>query len=217
MKLTKTPSEVHDGCDIVISEGDKNLTILFGGTGDLYWMLRSSDPYDDSDHLSFSISNENYALYEAFKNLFIRIENIDLYEDRTFPRYINTKEEIELYLKKERESFERTNKGHYHELFDKLNKTITWYSDETSHKVSNYVVIRMNKTSFDIDFYSQPHIWGYEREFNRKGVLSIRFRNSGSRYEPFNAVFMRMFHELQNIDDVNDEGHQIHIEEFLRK
>ena len=47
------------------------------------------------------------------------------------------------------------------------------------------------------------------------GTMGIRFRNSGSRYMPFNAVFMRMFREMQNIDDVNDYGHQMHMEEYL--
>ena len=46
-------------------------------------------------------------------------------------------------------------------------------------------------------------------------IMGIRFRNSGSRYDPFNIVFMRMFLKLQQVDDINDFGHQIHIEEFL--
>ena len=36
-------------------------------------------------------------------------------------------------------------------------------------------------------------------------MISIRFRNSGSRYRPFNLIFMRMFNELQNLT-VNDLG-----------
>lgn len=47
--------------------------------------------------------------------------------------------------------------------------------------------------------------------------MGIRFRNSGSRYEPFNMVFMRMFLQLQKVDDISDYGHQIHIEEYLYK
>ena len=45
--------------------------------------------------------------------------------------------------------------------------------------------------------------------------MGIRISNSGSRYAPFNIVFMRMFTKLQDIDDINDYGHQIHIEEYL--
>ena len=41
--------------------------------------------------------------------------------------------------------------------------------------------------------------------------VSIRFRNSGSRYNPFNIIFMKMFNKLQ---EYNPEYHQIHIEEL---
>ena len=45
-------------------------------------------------------------------------------------------------------------------------------------------------------------------------TYSIRFRNSGSRYEPFNICFMQMYNELKNYDS---NCHQIHIEEYLYK
>ena len=45
--------------------------------------------------------------------------------------------------------------------------------------------------------------------------IPIRFRNSGSFYNPFNVLFMRMHNKMKKIDDVNDIGHQIHIEEYL--
>lgn len=56
---------------------------------------------------------------------------------------------------------------------------------------------------------------GYDNEYLLDGLISIRFRNSGSRYAPFNRLFMKMFNKLQFLDDVNDYGHQIHIEEYL--
>ena len=68
---------------------------------------------------------------------------------------------------------------------------------------------------FRVEFSSQPHIDGYDEELNQPGYMSIRFCNSGSRYAPFNILFMRMFNKLQEVDDVNDYGHQIHIEEYL--
>ena len=58
---------------------------------------------------------------------------------------------------------------------------------------------------------------GYEEEYNLENTISIRFRNSGSRYAPFNIIFMKMYLNLQKIDDVNDYGHQMHIEEHLNK
>ena len=44
--------------------------------------------------------------------------------------------------------------------------------------------------------------------------ITIRFRNSGSRYDPFNIIFMRLYQGLCNLDY---EYHQIHIEEYLQE
>ena len=44
--------------------------------------------------------------------------------------------------------------------------------------------------------------------------ISIRFRNSGSKYKPFNICFMRLFNNLQNYDP---DYHQITIEEYNYK
>ena len=66
-----------------------------------------------------------------------------------------------------------------------------------------------------LEFSIQPHINGYDEDFHSPTYIPIRFRNSGSSYDPFNIVFMKMYNEMKNIDDINDIGHQIHIEEYL--
>ena len=42
-------------------------------------------------------------------------------------------------------------------------------------------------------------------------TISVRLRNSGSRYDPCNIVFMETFKALMNMEETN----QIHIEEYL--
>ena len=42
--------------------------------------------------------------------------------------------------------------------------------------------------------------------------IVVRFRNSGSRYDPFNCVFMRFYQRLQEVDP---NYHQVHIEELI--
>ena len=42
--------------------------------------------------------------------------------------------------------------------------------------------------------------------------ITVRFRNSGSRYDPFNIIFMKLYQGLYELDY---EYHQIHIEEYL--
>ena len=71
------------------------------------------------------------------------------------------------------------------------------------------------KDHFVIVFNIQEYIEGYDRDFASLYYIPIRFRNSGSRYDPFNIIFMRMYEKLKKINDVNEYGHQIHIEEYL--
>ncbi len=55
---------------------------------------------------------------------------------------------------------------------------------------------------FVLEFFQPPQMDEDEGENPSLGAIGIRFRNSGSRYEPFNVIFMRMFQNLQNVDDV---------------
>lgn len=87
--------------------------------------------------------------------------------------------------------------------------------DETGFEVANKVQIKKLNDKILIEFSTQSYIEGYEKENNILGMIGIRFRNSGNRYDPFNIIFMRMFMELQLVDDIVDYGHQIHIEEYL--
>lgn len=185
--------------DICITSGSKSLTILYAGNLDLYWAIKdhSLEPSMDKISIDFEITKENYLVYLEFEKLFENIKNINIFDD----------EEINEYERK------RSKHSYYSELFD--GEKITWYSDETNKKVANYVEIRKCEDSFKLSFHTQDYIEGYERDSEHFDSIAIRFRNSGSRYDPFNILFMKMYKELQELDDVYDEGHQIHIEEYL--
>ena len=194
MKLTKEKNEF--GTQINLKGEDSNLLISFGGTGDLYWRLNS----DDINKInSITITKENYALYRLFEQLYIDIKDINLYED----------------FDEDKELYRKYNHSNYNELFDEENRTITWYSDETAHIVANYVKIKKEDKSFKISFHTQQDIEGYEEDSKSDFYVAIRFRNSGSSYYPFNAVFMKMYYKLVDLEDVNVYGHQIHMEEYL--
>ena len=197
MKLTKQETEF--GLDIILEEDNKKFMISFAGNLDLYWIIRSEE---DSNKHSFIITKENYDLYSLFDTLYIDIENINIVDIEN----INIDEE---------EKGRLCSRSNYNELFDKENKTITWYSDETAHEVANILKIKKQEDIFEIEFSTQPHISGYDRDFNSPNYISIRFRNSVSRYKPFNVIFMRMYNKIQKIDDINEYGHQMHIEEFM--
>lgn len=196
MKVVKKESDF--GVNIFLQDGNKHLSITFGGTGDLYWSIHSNDVNKDND---FTITKENYNVYVLFEQLFNDIENINiLYEEVTEEK----KKKYKLY-----------NYANYNELYNENENTITWYSDETAHDVANILKIKKENDSFRVQFYIQPPIEGYDEDFHSLHYIPIRFRNSGSSYAPFNRVFMKMYDEMKEINDVNDIGHQIHIEEYL--
>ena len=194
MKLTKETNEF--GTQVNLKGEDSNLLISFGGTGDLYWKLSS----DDINKInSITITKENYDLYRLFEQLYTDIKDINLYS------------EFEI----EKDLYRKYNYSNYNELFDEDNKTITWYSDETAHKVANYVTIQKEDESFKVSFNTQQDIDGYEEDSKSDFHVAIRFRNSGSSYYPFNVVFMAMYNKLVDLEDVHTFGHQIHMEEYL--
>lgn len=209
--------------DIYLITENKILIIMFGGTGDLYWIIRSNDCKKNKDYsYDFEITKENYQVYTLFEQLLDDIKNINLYDrkETDFPPYIETDEEKKEYieeLKLNKKRYKKYNMSYYNDLFDEEKNIITRVSDETGFEVANKVQIKKDEDTFKIKFFTQPYIEGYERENNILGLMGIRFRNSGSRYDPFNFVFMRMYLKLQQIDDVNDYGHQIHMEEYLHQ
>ena len=217
MKVIKYENEF--GLLISFQELDKQFNISFGGNGDLYWTIHSKNTNDDNN---FIITKENYEVYRLFEELFDDIENIRIFYEEYIPFYLETEEEKQEYIKNQKDEIEYEknkyrlfNHSNYNELFDKENNTITWYSDETNRKVANILKIKKENETFKLEFYIQPYIGDYDRDFNSLNYITIRFRNSGSSYDPFNIVFMRMYKKMKQIDDVNEYGHQIHIEEYL--
>lgn len=216
MRLSKRKSDF--GTDISLVEDNKELSFVYGGNLDLYWTLHSDDTTVDN---TFTITKENYQVYQLFEELFMDIDTINIfYED--VPFYLDSSEEIREYLKRKEEEQEEDkkryrlyNSSHYNDLYNSKNQTITWYSDETSSKVSNYLIIRKADEEFIIEFHTQDNIKGYDDDFKSKFHIPIRFRNSGSSYDPFNLIFMKMYNSMKEVDDVNDANHQIHIEEYL--
>lgn len=219
MQYTLRKNE-YNGKDIELIDGNKSLIIMFGGTGDLYWIIKNKGALKDKEYNydNFVITKENYPLYATFKKLITDIKEINIYDNPDFPPYIETEEEKEEYLYEQeldKKRYKMFNMSNYNNLYNQKENKVTWVSDETGFEVANKVQISNLDDEILIEFCTQSYIEGYEREDNLAGIMGIRFRNSGSRYEPFNYVFMRMYQELQQLDDVKDECHQIHIEEYL--
>ncbi len=195
--------------DIHLVDENKTLSIVFAGTGDLHWIIRNTDCVELEEYAYdyFEITKENYQIYSLFEKLLYDIGTINIFGDEK----IKTSSDVKFQKMRER----KYNMSHYNDLYDSDDGTVTWVSDETGFEVANMVSIKKCEDKFLIEFRTQPYIEGYDREYNTLGMIGVRFRNSGSRYTPFNVIFMRMFRGLQEVDDVSDYGHQMHIEEYV--
>lgn len=202
MKIVKEQNEF--GLDIIIKEEDKYLSVSMAGNGDLYWMIYVRND-DGCSHQFFNITKENYELYKMFEGLFYDIDTISLYD--------NYKNEDERLIEKKR--YRLYNKSHYKDLYDEDKQIISWHSDETAYDVSNILKIKKEDDFFVLEFIIQNESYEFDKDFGDTGYIPIRFRNSGSRYKPFNVLFDKMYQGLESVDDTHEIGHQIHMEEYL--
>jgi len=139
---------------------------------------------EDDSDQIFYITKENYYLYSLFDNLYHNIKNNKIYYDK-----------------------ENCFKSEENKLFK--DGKIDWYSDEFYEEIASRLVIEKIDERFKITFIkSKKDLDGIFRTY------AVRFRNSGSRYKPFNACFMYMYNKLKEYDS---DYHQIHMEEYLYK
>lgn len=82
--------------------------------------------------------------------------------------------------------------------------SVLWYSDDIEKEYASFLKIDKFDECYKITF-------GKSKCYNYF-TYSIRFRNSGSNYHPYNCLFMNMYNKLSEYDT---SYHQIHIEEYL--
>ena len=176
VKLVKNDNLTYD---IKLIDGSKNLTIMYGGNGDLYWSLVNDDWVSFYEGITnhFDITKENYEVYKSFESLLLYLKATSIREELT----------------------------NYNKLYDVKSNEVTWISDKLIEEVANEVTISKQSEVIRLSFKTKPWVWGYDRNYFEFGMISIRFRNSGSRYRPFNLIFMNLFNELQKLI-VNDLG-----------
>ena len=185
MQEIKQYKNVWNYDSFVIKTDNGSFEILFAPNGDLYWKyLSEKNVLDDKSVQELIITKENYFIYELFYKLYECIKNNKIFYD----------------------------KGNYFEVMENKifkNNMIEWYSDELPIDISSKLTIKKEDETFKVIFQKSKK--------SQDGIsltYTIRFRNSGSRYDPFNISFMQMYNELKNYDS---NCHQIHIEEYLYK
>ncbi len=230
MKITKSPACLcrpnENIQDIKLFEDDtKSLNLLLCENGDLYWMLKASQT-ERISYETFSVSKEDYEIYEQFENLYNDILNARIYTPSKVPKSKEelmespdlTEEDIE-YLEEIRlldiEETKQANeelksKSEYQNLVS--DGVITWYSDEEDKKKASVIRITKLEDEYLLEFIRQSNkndlgTWQWP------GSITICFKNSESKYAPFNIAFMRQFNNLQRFERIPNR--QIHIDEYL--
>lgn len=172
-----------------LTQNGNTFNILFGSNLDLYFqpVMNRMELFTSDEHLEFKISKEDGFLYEAFMHLYEKIIN-----------YIPLEE---MDSKRERE---------YQKLKDSYrpfplvhDKVISWHSDEEDVDTSS--ILNISKTE---DNQIKLEFIKNKPEDDLYLTYAIRFRNSGSTYDPFNFRFMELYNSLCNYYENYQSNHK---------
>lgn len=169
----------------IIHTDSGSMQISFEGNLDLYWRyVHDGSILNAPEVATITITKENYEIYDYFDMLYYNV-----------------------LTKKERDNLE------YHDfLLDQRNpyalikgNSIVWHSDDFEYETASKVTITPGEDVYYITFEKSKHDSFFK-------TFAVRFRNSGSRYNPYNTEFMQMYLNLKNYDP---EFRQLHFEEWL--
>ena len=172
-----------------LTQNGNTFNILFGSNLDLYFqpVMNRMELFTSDEHLEFKISKEDGFLYEAFMHLYEKIIN-----------YIPLEE---MDSKRERE---------YQKLKDSYrpfplvhDNVISWHSDEEDVDTSS--ILNISKTE---DNQIKLEFIKNKPEDDLYLTYAIRFRNSGSTYDPFNFRFMELYNSLCNYYENYQSNHK---------
>lgn len=200
--MLKVKKSKYDfGLVIAIDDGENELDILFGGNGDLYFSpkVKTIEMFDKEDPIVFTINEEDVELYNAFNHLYNKIVNyepFDIEENNFDFGFID--DDSDYYREYDR----------YREYPLVSSGIISWRSDE--EMVENASVLNISKLNNNIILEFVKN----KPEDSIYMTYSIRFRNSGSSYDPFNCRFMELYQTLCQTDF---DYHQITIDEYLKE
>lgn len=194
LKIDRIDTEFGPSFNISTDEGV--FRILYGGNLDLYW-----DCYCDANILNgplekvFYITKENYFLYLLIDEVYSGIKNFEPY---SFCFYSDWEEDSVKSYKNMREMFISNDNRPF------LDDSVLWYSDDIEKEYASCLKIEKLDDCYKVIFVKS--------KCRNYLTYSIRFRNSGSNYHPYNCLFMNMYNKLSEYDT---SYHQIHIEEYL--
>ncbi len=165
------------GAPIIKIANDVNkFEIIFGGNGDLYFkpVMTRMELFEKGDPIYFVINKEDPFLFESFNRLYSKIINYSAFDS-------DDNSTVE----------DRRKEDSYRDYPLVNNGTVSWHSDEDMSEIASVLNIRrLDDGNLQLEFIkNRPENTMYM-------TYSIRFRNSGSTYNPFNFRFMELYNNL---------------------
>ena len=181
MEIEKIPNWSCNGYDFKLVKDNKVLTILDARVLDLYFTIEDGEKikYGESKKIDFDINIEDGEIYNLFDNLYNDIITGNIFGNSG--------------------SIDNSLLFNYKRLVDE-NKNINWVSDDGLFDEEDMMTISKGDDSYKLTFIrtEKRRTYGFKDPYS----INIRLSNSGSRYEPFNIIFMRMYQSLHKLDKV---------------
>lgn len=192
---------------IKLDEVSNTLSMMFGGNGDLYWNITSKkeDKYAiNPEKKYFIITKENYEVFSLFDKLYKKIDDCEVFKTDPFEEELcfDEKERLELHERTKKRNDKLSESIVYECLYS--DDSIVWYSDDAPFGEGNRLSISRSRDK-------ERYLIEIKKGKNKED-FSVEISNSGSRYSPFNILFMELYNALCEIDP---NYHQIHIEEIM--
>lgn len=195
---------IEDGYKFTITTEEGSFAIIFSGALDLAWKNNYSGSLLEAESPKiFTITKENYYLYSLFEKLYEDVKNFNInkVDDKEY-------ENIDDFEEEKKNVEERNNIIKANQIYEEkklfINDSIEWHCDDFPYDEGGILKISAYEDKFIVSFEKSKNVEGFKN-------YSVRLRNSGSRYNPFNSLFMEMYRALIKYDP---EYHQIHLEEI---
>ncbi len=206
---------------VSLIRGNERLDISLAGNLDLYFNLYSSNSGNP-----FIITKDNYPVYLLFNKLYQNIISGQIYPldtksilkecDLNNLDYHLKLQEAELYYEEKINQLKTKAKA-TNLVKDGL---ITWLSDDYYSEIAPYFTLKQIDDYYVFEFFNENFNnldktnldFFFLKLMKQKNYISVRIRNSGSFYEPFNICFMEVYNSLRALSLLDYE--QIGIEEY---
>lgn len=209
------PSDPNGG--IIMSRNDSKRLEITYGAGDPHFVLRFDEKKDVPE---FLISKDNCQVFYAFKKCYDDIIDAKVFDEypnewdfeklkQSCKKYdLNYWLELDILLKQFRRKNTSIRNSPLHKSLVKENGSIVWLSDDCpEEEATSFTIFKTDEDSFRIVF-ARPKV----NTLASKNIISVRIRSSGSRYDNFYQVFVKLFRLLCEIPN---DYQQLNLEEYI--